>query len=207
MRRPRGWFAGTTITWMRWHCRRSPAPGGTGIGCVVWMRGCVGVWCRLVVWMACWGCGRLRMVVRWRCLVWGVRGSRVWGVFRRVVWCRIGRGRRIGFVGSWRPAACWSWCWMSNSPAAASAWPARRSGCGSAAPATPSSSHRTAPREHRHDASGCGPYGGCRVPAALPKCMFVASSPRGCTSGTGRMRHALADSPCATGKILSLHLR
>ena len=98
------------------------------------------------------GCGRLRMVVRWRCLRWGVRGSRVWGVFRRVVWCRIGRGRRIGFVGSWRPAACWSWCWTSSSPAAASAWPARRSRRGSAAPATPSSSHQTAPRKHRHDA-------------------------------------------------------
>ena len=98
------------------------------------------------------GCGRLRMVVRWRCLRWGVRGSRVWGVFRRVVWCRIGRGRRIGFVGSWRPAACWSWCWMSNSPAAASAWPARLSRRGSVAPATPNSSRRTTLREHKHDA-------------------------------------------------------
>lgn len=76
-----GWCVGITIMWMRWRCRRSLVSGGMGVGCVVWMRGCVGVWCRLVVWMVCWGCGRLRMVVRWRCLRWGVRGNRVWGCF------------------------------------------------------------------------------------------------------------------------------
>ena len=115
--------------------------------CAAW-RAVVLVWCRLVVWMVCWGVAGC-MVVRWRCLRWGVRGA---GCGFSSRWCES----VVGVVlvsSSWRPAACWSWCDAKQPATAASA--GRQGGqAWSVTPVIPNSSRRTVLRNTGMMAAG-----------------------------------------------------